>query len=153
MRFRKKGLLAFYLPVSLSSWRTWHVDTIRGKKPSQTSSATASQCCLRVILKGFKCWMKALQAQHVIISGNARFLWGAQTEHHPLYFEKQAAGIFFTLYLLCEGLLQQPFVIMYLPSNKPAIGSSSSAMVLLPQPQPECFSTEKGMLTALQSLQ
>lgn len=68
---------------------------------------------------------------------------------NPVCFEELAVVNVFALYLLCEGLLQQPFVIKYLPKNKSLTSFSSSAMLLRSQLEPECFLTGKGMLTSL----
>lgn len=70
-------------------------------------------------------------------------------EYHPLYFEEWAFGNFFALYLLYEGTLQQPFVLMYPPNIKSVIGFSSLAMLPPSQTEPERFLTGKGMLASL----
>lgn len=84
------------------SWRRmWHWDTIRAKKLSQTSSVMASQCCLRIALKGFKYWMKALSARHVTITGSSRFLCGGlNRELIPVFWGTGCYKFFFSVFAL-----------------------------------------------------
>lgn len=146
---RKGWALFIHLRVSVgSNLRIWHWGTIRAKNPSQILSwlpSAASGQPSRALNTGWKHYKHSTKQPLVAPDS---FGGGSEEGILPCILRNRLLEIFFfffALYLLCEGLLQQPFVVMYRPSNKPVIGFSSSEILPLPQPEPELFPEREGI--------